>query len=105
MQLSDKLAGHKPGNEMDTLDKVRFIESDAVPKEGASVKSLSTSIEITHACGCVLVEHFAYGRTPRRPDETPESYERRQARRKYYVKLCPGHQAQCDDRTHKPQPI
>ena len=44
---------------MDTLDKVRFIESDAVPKEGASIKSLSTSIEITHACGCVLVEHFA----------------------------------------------
>ncbi len=32
---------------MDTLDKVRFIESDAVPKEGASIKSLSTSIEIT----------------------------------------------------------
>lgn len=86
---------------MSTLDKIRFIESGAVPKEGASVKSLSTSIEITHACGCVLVEHFAYGRTPRRPDETPECYERQQARRKHYVKLCPEHQAQYDDQTSK----
>lgn len=79
---------------MDILDKVRFIESDAVPKQGASIKSLSTSIEITHACGCVLVEHFAYGRTPRRPDETPERYERRQARRKYFAQLCPEHEKQ-----------
>lgn len=79
---------------MDKLDKVRFIESDAVPKEGANIKSLSTSIEITHACGCVLVEHFAYGRTPHRPDETPESYQRRQALRKYFVKLCPEHEKQ-----------
>lgn len=86
---------------MDKLDKVRFIESDAVPKEGASIKSLSTSIEITHTCGCVLVEHFAYGRTPRRLDETPESYERRQAERKYYAELCPEHQAQFDARTIK----
>ena len=86
---------------MDKLDKVRFIESDVVPKEGANIKSLSTSIEITHACGCVLVEHFAYGRTPHRPDETPESYQRRQAERKYYVKLCPEHQAQFDDQTSK----
>lgn len=83
---------------MDILDKVRFIGSDAVPKEGASVKSLSTSIEIRHACGCVLVEHFAYGRTPRRPDE---SYQRRQAERKYFVKLCPEHRAQFDEQIHK----
>lgn len=74
---------------MDILDKVRFIESDAVPKQGASIKSLSTSIEITHACGCVLVEHFAYGRTSRRPDETAERYELRQAQRKYFAQLCP----------------
>lgn len=86
---------------MDKLDKVRFIESDAVPKEGASVKSLSTSIEITHACGCVLVEHFAYGWTPHRPDESDESYQRRQAERKYYVKLCPEHQAQFDAQSSK----
>lgn len=86
---------------MDTLDKVRFIGSDAVPKEGASVKSLSTSIEIRHACGCVLVEHFAYGRTPRMADETVERYERRQAERKYFVKLCPEHRAQFDEQIHK----
>lgn len=86
---------------MDTLDKVRFIESDAVPKEGAKIETLSTSIEITHACGCVLVEHFACGQTPRRPDESDESYQRRQAERKYYVKLCPEHQAQFDDQTSK----
>ena len=86
---------------MDTLDKVRFIESDAVPKEGASIKSLSTSIEITHACGCVLVEHFAYERIPRMADETAERYERRQAERKYFVKLCPEHRAQFDARTLK----
>lgn len=86
---------------MDTLDKVRFIESDAVPKESASVKSLSTSIEITHTCGCVLVEQFAYERTPRRPDETLENYQRRQAERKYFVKLCPGHQVQFDEQISK----
>lgn len=65
-----------------------------MPKQGASIKSLSTSIEITHACGCVLVEHFAYGRTPRRPDETPERYVRRQAQRKYFAQLCPEHEKQ-----------
>lgn len=86
---------------MDILDKVHFIESDAVPKEGAKIKTLSTSIEITHACRCVLVEHFACGRTRRRSDETAEHYERRQAERKYFVKLCPEHQAQVDARILK----
>lgn len=86
---------------MDTLDKVRFIESDAVPKEGASIKSLSTSIEITHTCGCVLVEHLACGQTSRMADETAERYERRQAERKYFVRLCPEHRAQFDARTLK----
>lgn len=79
---------------MDILDKVRFIESDAVPKEGASIKTLCTSIEITHACGCMLVEHFACGRTPRMADETAERYERRQAQRKYFAQLCPEHEKQ-----------
>lgn len=79
---------------MDKLDKVRFIESDIVPKEGVKIETLSTSIEITHACGCVLVEHFACGQTPRRPDESDESYQRRQALRKYFVKLCPEHEKQ-----------
>lgn len=86
---------------MDTLDKLRLIESDAVPEEGAKIDALSTSIRIIHACGCVLVEHVACGRTPRRPDETPERYRRRQAERKYFVKLCPEHRAQFDNLTHK----
>ena len=86
---------------MDTLDKVRLIESDAVPKEGASIKSLSTSIEITHAGGCVLVEHFAYGRTPRKADETDECYKRRQAERRYFAELCPEHEKQLGRRTEQ----
>lgn len=86
---------------MDTLDKVRFIESDAVPKEGAKIDALSTSIRITHACGCVLVEHFACGRTAQRPDDTGESYARRQAERKYHVELCPEHRAQLDELIRK----
>ena len=44
------------------IDKLRIIESDAVPKEGAKIEALSTSIKITHTCGCVLVEHFAAGK-------------------------------------------
>ena len=55
-----------------------------MPKEGASVKSLSTSIEIRQV----------FGRTPRRYDESDERYERRQAPRKYFVKLCPEHEKQ-----------
>ena len=72
-----------------------------MPKEGTDIQSLSTSIEITHACGCVLVEHFACGRSPRMADEPAENYERRQAERKYFVKLCPEHQAQFDEQIHK----
>jgi len=77
---------------MNTLDKVRFVESDAVPKENAKIETLSTSIKITHACGCVLVEHFACGHTPCRSEETLISYERRQAERQYFVELCPEHE-------------
>ncbi len=77
---------------MDILDKLSIIESDAVPKEGARIENLSTSLKITHACGCVLVEHFACG-TPTgvRKDEEPEKYERLQAERKYFVELCNAH--------------
>lgn len=86
---------------MYTLDKLRFIESDAVPKEGAKIDTLSTSIRITHACGYVLVEHFACGRTVQRPDDTGDSYVRRQTERKYHVELCPEHRAQFDNLIHK----
>lgn len=51
---------------MDTLDKLHFIESDAVPKEGATCEPLSTSIQITHCCGCMLTQHFAGGHAQHR---------------------------------------
>ena len=51
------------------IDKLRIIESDAVPKEGAKIEALSTSIKITHTCGCVLVEHFAAGKPDMRREE------------------------------------
>lgn|GEM_PF-123191 len=77
------------------LDKLRIIMSDAVPKENAKIEMLSTSIKVTHTCGCVLVEHFACGEpTTVRQDEAPEEYERLLAERKYHVELC---------NTHKPK--
>lgn len=80
---------------MDTLDKLRIIESDAVPKENAKIEPLGTSVKITHACGCVLVEHFACGvPTSVRKDEEPEKYERLLAERKYFVELCSEHNHQ-----------
>ena len=57
---------------MDTLDKLRIIESDAVPKDDAKIENLTTSIKITHSCGCVMVEHFACGNpTTVRKEESP----------------------------------
>lgn len=66
--------------------------SDAVPKENAKIEILSTSIKITHTCGCVLVEHFACGDpTGVRKEEAPKEYERLLAERKYHVELCNTH--------------
>lgn len=76
---------------MDTLDKLRIIGSDAVPKEGVKIESLSSSIKATYACGCVLVEHFACGKPTCRKEEDPEKYERQLADRKYFVELCSIH--------------
>ena len=77
---------------MDTLDKLRIIESDAVPKEGAKIENLSTSIKITYSCGCVMVEHFACENpTTVRKEESPEKYKRLLAERKYHVELCKEH--------------
>ncbi len=77
---------------MDTLDKLRIIESDAVPKEGAKIEPLSTSIKITHSCGCILVEHFACGKpTTVRKEDDPEKYARLYAERKYHIELCNEH--------------
>ena len=55
------------------IDKLRIIESDAVPKEGAKIEVLSTSIKITHTCGCVLVEHFAAGKPDMRREGNPKN--------------------------------
>lgn len=71
---------------MDILDKLSIIESNTVPKEGAVIETLSTSIEITHRCGCVLVEHFA--------SEEPQNCgtsRKTDAERRYYIELCPMH--------------
>lgn len=77
---------------MDTFDKLRIIESDAVPKKGAKIENLSTSIRITHSCGCVMVEHFACGNpTTVHKEESPEKYKRLLAERKYHVELCKEH--------------
>lgn len=66
--------------------------SDAVPKENAKIEMLSTSIKVTHTCGCVLVEHFACGEpTGVRKEEDPEEYERLLVERKYHVELCNTH--------------
>ena len=77
---------------MDTIEKLRIIDSDAVPKEGATIEALSTSIKITHTCGCVLVEHFAAGVPDRRREENPEKYDRILAERRYHIELCNQHQ-------------
>ena len=66
------------------IDKLRIIESDAVPKEGAKIEALST-------CGCVLVEHFAAGKPDMRREEDPEKYDRLLAERKYFIELCNEH--------------
>lgn len=66
--------------------------SDAVPKENAKIEMLSTSVKVTHTCGCVLVEHFACGEpTGVRKEEAPKEYERLLAERKYHVELCNTH--------------
>lgn len=81
---------------MNTLDKLRFFESDAVPKNGVKVECLSTSLKFTLACGCVLVEHYASGPIERKPSETVESYHIRHAHQKYHVELCSEHHRQLD---------
>lgn len=77
---------------MNNLEKLRIIESDVVPKIGAKIEQLSSSIKITHACGCILVRHFAAGK-PYAVDknENPEKYELIMANRRYYIELCDNH--------------
>ena len=87
-----RMAQRKTREIMDTIDKLRIIESDAVPKEGAKIENFGTSIKITHSCGCVLAEHFACGTpTTVRKEESPEIYGRLLAERKYHIELCKEH--------------
>lgn len=79
---------------MDTLDKVQFIQSDAVPKEDYTLEELSTSLKTTYTCGCMVVQHGpSCGVTALRPDDTDETYARRQAEREFFIELCPEHNA------------
>lgn len=75
------------------LQKLRVIESDVVPKEGATITAESTSLRIVHTCGCVLVEHFAPGQplTQRLREDNPERYGTLMANRKYHIELCDQH--------------
>ncbi len=77
---------------MDTLEKLRIIESDAVPKEGANIETLSTSIKTTYSCGCFFVEHFACSKPSMKKEDQPQKiYNEAYARRKYFIELCAEH--------------
>lgn len=76
------------------LEKLRFIESDAVPKDGAEIKPSGTSVRITHKCGCAIMQHLFCDRVIQSADESLENYERRQAERAYFVEMCPEHLAE-----------
>ena len=78
---------------MDILEKLKIIESDLVPKEGARIETSSTSIKITHTCGCVLVTHFACGKPLVLRDrmENPENGDEALANRMYHIELCALH--------------
>lgn len=71
-------------------EKLRIIESDLVPKEGAKIEMLSTSVKITHVCGCVIVEHFATGK-PLKHQNGPIVSNEEYFNRKYWIELCDKH--------------
>lgn len=88
-----------------TLEKIRFIESDAVSRKGVKIKALgstvigkkgqpvtrATSLQTTYPCGCVQVQHLFCGAVQHRLNESFEDYNRRQAEHSYHVELCPLH--------------
>lgn len=80
------------------LNKLRFVESDAVPKDGANVEPSGTSLRITHKCGCIIMQHQFCGKVLQGANESPEDYERRQAERAYFVEMCPKHLAEYYER-------
>lgn len=79
------------------LDKLRFIESDAVPGENAVIETLSTSVKITHRCGCILVRHFAADRPLSAVSVRPDMAKELQARRENHIAFCPAHQKAFDE--------
>lgn len=79
------------------LEKLRFVESDAVPKDGAEIEPSGTSIRITHKCGCVIMQHLFCGKVIQDTNESTENYERRQAERAYFVEMCPKHLAEYNE--------
>ena len=67
---------------MGVVEKLRVVESLAVPKDNIKVEVLGgTSIKSTFSCGCVLVEHFCrvMKTRPLRVNE------------RYFVELCDAH--------------
>lgn len=79
------------------LEKLRFVKSDAVPKNGAKIEPSGTSVRITHKCGCLIMQHVFCGLVVQYAKETPENYKRRQAERAYFVEMCPQHLAQYNE--------
>ena len=80
------------------VDKLRFLESDAVPKEGAKFENIGTSVKITHRCGCVLIHHLAAGvPTTVSKSENAEKYEILRCERQYHIELCDKHKKELYD--------
>ncbi len=76
---------------MNIVQQLKVIESEAVPKEGATIETNSTSITITHTCGCILVDHFAAKIPTRSSYHSSRVYDFICKSAKYYVELCPEH--------------
>ena len=76
---------------MNNLDKLKIIESSIVSKSSVKIETLSTSVKITHTCGCVLVQHFACGKPNMRREDNPEQYDRLATERSYFIELCKEH--------------
>lgn len=78
-------------------DKLRFVKSDAVPKDGAEIEPSGTSLRITHKCGSITMQHLFCGKEIQGANESPESYERRQAEHAYFVEIYPKHLAEYNE--------
>ena len=76
---------------MNILEKMKIIE-EIVPKDGARLEVLGkTSLKITHACGCVFVEHFHSKNGYNHLTNNFKFSELGRANRRYFVELCHEH--------------